>query len=101
MNRNVVASAFLIFLAWAVTDSLVNAQTQADSTDHRIRSLMYVPDQVVRLRGWVGYHVDLEFEPDEGDNHVLELAVAAGDAAYSTRDEQCFHGIVNTDSTAT
>ena len=26
---------------------------------------MFVPDQVVRLRGWVGYHVDLEFEPGE------------------------------------
>ena len=33
--------------------------------DHRIRSMLYVPDQVVRLRGWVGYHVDLEFEPGE------------------------------------
>ena len=27
--------------------------------------MLYVPDQVVRLRGWVGYHVDLEFEPGE------------------------------------
>ena len=26
---------------------------------------MYVLDQVVRLRGWVGYHIDLEFEPGE------------------------------------
>jgi type IV secretion system protein VirB9 len=26
---------------------------------------LYVPDQVVRIRGWVGYHVDLEFEPGE------------------------------------
>ena len=35
------------------------------NADHRIRSMLYVPDQVVRLRGWVGYHVDLEFEPGE------------------------------------
>jgi type IV secretion system protein VirB9 len=33
--------------------------------DSRIRSVLYVPDQVIRLHGWVGYHVDLEFEPDE------------------------------------
>jgi len=35
------------------------------SIDHRIRSMLYVPDQVIRLRGWVGYHVDLQFEPGE------------------------------------
>ncbi len=33
--------------------------------DHRIRSLQYEPTQVFRLRGWVGYHIDLEFEPGE------------------------------------
>ena len=27
--------------------------------------MLYVPDQVVKVRGWVGYHVDLEFEPGE------------------------------------
>jgi type IV secretion system protein VirB9 len=36
-----------------------------DTADRRIRSLLFVPDQVVRLRGWVGYHIDLEFEPGE------------------------------------
>ncbi len=65
MNRNVVASALLILLACAVTASPVRAQMQGVPTDHRIRSWMYFPDQVVRLRGWVGYHVDLEFEPGE------------------------------------
>ena len=33
--------------------------------DRRIRTLLFVPDQVVRVRGWVGYHIDLEFEPGE------------------------------------
>ena len=33
--------------------------------DHRIRSLQYEPTQVFRLRGWVGYHIDLEFEAGE------------------------------------
>jgi type IV secretion system protein VirB9 len=37
----------------------------SQSTDPRIRSLLFVPDQVVRIRGWVGYHIDLEFEPGE------------------------------------
>jgi type IV secretion system protein VirB9 len=27
--------------------------------------MLYVPNQVVRLRGWVGYHIDVEFEPGE------------------------------------
>ncbi len=34
-------------------------------SDHRIRSLLYEPSQVVRVRGWVGYHIDLEFEAGE------------------------------------
>ncbi len=33
--------------------------------DARIRSLLYVPGQVVRLHGWVGYHIDIVFEPGE------------------------------------
>jgi type IV secretion system protein VirB9 len=33
--------------------------------DHRIRSLQYEPTQVFRIRGWVGYHIDLEFQPGE------------------------------------
>src|ERR1700730_9099298 len=33
--------------------------------DHRIRTLFYDPSQVFRVRGWVGYHIDVEFEPGE------------------------------------
>ena len=48
------------------TSASAIAQMQVSAhADHRIRSMLYVPDQVVRLRGWVGYHVDLEFEPGE------------------------------------
>ena len=67
MNRHLVVAAFLTCL-----DLCGNRRRPQPlkcrsrrNRDHRIRSLLYVPDQVVRLRGWVGYHVDLEFEPGE------------------------------------
>jgi type IV secretion system protein VirB9 len=34
-------------------------------TDARIRVLSYGPDAVYRLKGYVGYQIDLEFEPGE------------------------------------
>ena len=33
--------------------------------DERIRTVLYSSDQVYRLYGYVGYHLDLEFEADE------------------------------------
>jgi type IV secretion system protein VirB9 len=66
MNRSVVVAAFFTCLMIALTTSSANAQMLLTTpTDPRIRSLLYVPDQVVRVRGWVGYHVDLEFESGE------------------------------------
>jgi type IV secretion system protein VirB9 len=37
----------------------------AGGTDARIRTVAYGADQVYRLFGYVGYHLDLEFEADE------------------------------------
>jgi type IV secretion system protein VirB9 len=34
-------------------------------TDQRLRTAVYSADQVYRLYGFVGYHIDLEFETDE------------------------------------
>jgi len=66
MTRYLAVAALASFLLSAVAPSMASAQMQVTTpTEHRIRSLLYVPDQVVRLRGWVGYHVDLEFEPGE------------------------------------
>jgi type IV secretion system protein VirB9 len=66
MNRSLVVAAFITCLGFVVISSSASAQMQVTpQPDHRIRSLLYVPDQVVRVRGWVGYHVDLEFEPGE------------------------------------
>jgi type IV secretion system protein VirB9 len=64
MKRTSIAIVFVVLnLAMATAHSLMSLTTQP--LDHRIRSLFFVPDQVVRLRGWVGYHVDLEFELGE------------------------------------
>jgi type IV secretion system protein VirB9 len=42
--------------------------------DSRIRATAYNPDQVYRLRGYVGYQIDLEFEPGE-----IFVGLGAGD----------------------
>jgi type IV secretion system protein VirB9 len=66
MNRTSIVAAFFTCLGFVVMSSSASAQMPVTApTDPRIRSLLYVPDQVVRVRGWVGYHVDLEFEPGE------------------------------------
>ena len=49
--------------AMAVTPTVRQPQSSAD--DRRIRSMLYEPSEVFRIRGWVGYHIDLQFESDE------------------------------------
>lgn len=49
----------------AISAAYAQSVSTSESSDHRIKSLLFVPDQVIRLRGWVGYHIDLEFEPGE------------------------------------
>ena len=59
-------AVFLAMIFVGDTGSTAWAQVRATPLiDSRIRSITYVPTQVVRLRGWVGYHIDLEFEPGE------------------------------------
>jgi type IV secretion system protein VirB9 len=67
MKREYPITVVLGLLTLSVCASSVLAQmsVNTEAADRRIRSLLFVPDQVVRLRGWVGYHVDLEFEPGE------------------------------------
>jgi type IV secretion system protein VirB9 len=66
MNQLLRVAAWFTLLTTVGTSSVL-AQAPATSApiDHRIRSMFYVPNQVVRLRGWVGYHIDVEFEPGE------------------------------------
>jgi type IV secretion system protein VirB9 len=49
----------------------IGGRTHAESfpmrgpADSRIRTVLYSPDEVIRLYGFVGYHLDLEFASDE------------------------------------
>jgi type IV secretion system protein VirB9 len=46
------------------------------AVDPRVREIVYAPDQVVSLTGYVGYHIDLQLE--NGERFV---ALGAGDSA--------------------
>jgi type IV secretion system protein VirB9 len=70
MNKDgrIVSAAYLPALALCAVPALgVCADTQpAQATpDTRIRVLPYSVDRVYRLVGYVGYQVDIEFEPEE------------------------------------
>jgi len=57
---------------------------QRGSTDPRIRAATYSPDEVYQLYGFVGYHLDLEFEAGESFT-----GISAGDPealTYSAHD---------------
>lgn len=54
-----------VFLILVGIDGAVASAATPIASDRRIRVLMYEPSQVFRVRGWVGYHIDLEFEPGE------------------------------------
>src|SRR5215468_3860973 len=56
----------------------------SDPVDARIRLLVYDADEVYRLRGYVGYQIDLEFESGEtfvglGSGDLDSLTFAAQD----------------------
>jgi len=81
--RSICAVAALAFVTLAV-DSSADALPRRGDTDPRIRTAMYNPNEVYRLSGFVGYHVDLEFEPDESF-----VGISAGDPealTYSAHD---------------
>jgi type IV secretion system protein VirB9 len=81
--RSICAVAALALLTLAV-DSNADALPRRGDTDPRIRTAMYNPQEVYRLSGFVGYHVDLEFEPDESF-----VGISAGDPealTYSAHD---------------
>lgn len=68
--RGLTLAMIIILSPIANAAALVDPQGPAASappgiSDHRIRSLLYQRSQVIRIRGWVGYHIDLEFELGE------------------------------------
>jgi type IV secretion system protein VirB9 len=76
----IAALGFAAFAPPSVADSL----PRRGETDSRIRTAMFDPNEVYRLSGFVGYHVDLEFEADESF-----VGISAGDPeaiTYSAHD---------------
>jgi len=55
----VLAASTFLCASW------FSCASDAGPTDARIRVLAYGPDEVYRLTGYVGYQIDLEFEPGE------------------------------------
>jgi type IV secretion system protein VirB9 len=77
----VCAAAVALFLAQRVHCAEAAALEPGDA---RIRVLPYAADEVYRLKGYVGYQIDLEFEPGEtfvglgaGDLQALTFAAQA------------------------
>lgn len=65
---------------------LVATSPNVMAADHRIRTLIYDPAQVFHLRGWVGYHIDIQFE----DGERFE-SMAGGDLEALTHGESGNH----------
>jgi type IV secretion system protein VirB9 len=73
-NKRFVVARIAIWLrviSWSVIASCAVSQALADAlpakgvVDSRIRVAPYSPEQVYRLYGFVGYQIDLQFEPGE------------------------------------
>lgn len=89
MNK-AVWNTFMMALVGGIIALLVVRCAQAESlpvrgsTDPRIRTAAYSPDEIYRLYGFVGYHLDLEFEAGEEFT-----GISAGDPealTYSAHD---------------
>lgn len=66
--------------------SLAGTIPERGTVDSRIRVAPYVADEVYRLRGFVGYQIDLEFEPGESF-----VGLGAGDLESLTFAAQANH----------
>lgn len=60
-QRAFAAGTMLIIAAVAVGETTPSP----GGADPRIRTALYAPDEVFRVRGHVGYQIDLQFEPGE------------------------------------
>jgi type IV secretion system protein VirB9 len=52
----------LVASTWAAGAQTLHSRTPSDS---RVRTVLYDPDRVYTLIGYIGYQIDLEFEPGE------------------------------------
>lgn len=65
MIDRVRASAVAVFGLLGFLNALAETVPLRGVVDSRIRSSIYNRDEVYRLRGFVGYQIDIEFEPGE------------------------------------
>ena len=72
-----LAAAFGLCVALAAASAGPAQAYYAHDTDARIRTLMYDPDQVVRLDAFFGYQMMVQFGPDE---RVENVAIGDGSA---------------------
>jgi type IV secretion system protein VirB9 len=92
-DARVVALARVWIAAWllyGLAPSCAHAEVvpARGMVDSRVRSTIYDGDQVYRLRGFVGYQIDLEFEPGE-----MFVGLGAGDLeglSYFGQDNHLF-----------
>jgi type IV secretion system protein VirB9 len=64
-RRQLLAVLAVSLLAVTQRLSTARAAATATLTDTRIRIVAYAADEVYRLKGYVGFQIDLEFEPGE------------------------------------
>ena len=63
--RRIAAPAFGILALLCITSSFAETVPARGVVDSRMRTAVYNGDEVYRLHGYVGYQIDLEFEPGE------------------------------------
>lgn len=67
--------AVIALVFWPLPYSSAELVPERGTTDSRVRVVPYDPDQVLRLRGYVGYHIHFQFA--EGEEFIN---LAAGDS---------------------
>jgi len=88
MNKMIVMGLACATWAWTWTFACAEAVAAKGKIDSRIRSIAYNSDEVYRIRGYVGYQIDLEFEAGE-----TFVGLGAGDIealSFMAKDNHLF-----------
>ena len=95
MSRASRVSVGLALLVLAGVAAHAEVTPTKGSVDPRIRTVVYDPSQVIRLDGYVGYHVHLEFAPGEtfvnvgsGDTAGIEVGSEANHLFLKPRESR-------------
>jgi type IV secretion system protein VirB9 len=82
------AACCAILAALITRDALADTLSERSGVDSRVRVAAYVPDEVYRLRGFVGFQIDLQFEAGE-----TFVGLGAGDMdglTFAAQDNHLF-----------